>query len=63
MRHTVRRAFRGVEQASADGLSTLRGKARTVGSGAAPRAAPARQALATTRIPYKVPERGTDSGP
>ncbi|CAL9479501.1 hypothetical protein SUDANB43_02985 [Streptomyces sp. enrichment culture] len=63
MRHTVRRTFRGVEQAAADGRSALRGKAHTVGSGAAPGAAPARLALGTTRIPHKVPERGTDSGP
>ncbi len=63
MRHTVRRPFREVEQAVAGGLSTLRGRAHTAGSGAAPGAAPARQALGTTRIPHKVPECGTDSGP
>ncbi|AQS69076.1 hypothetical protein B1H29_21120 [Streptomyces pactum] len=63
MRHTVRRSFRGVEQAVADGRSTLRGKAHTVGSGAASGATPARSALGTTRIPDKVPECGTDSGP
>ncbi|GAA5211190.1 hypothetical protein GCM10023323_41770 [Streptomyces thinghirensis] len=63
MRHTVRRSFRGVEQAAADGRSTLRGKVHTAGSGAAPRATPARLALGTTRIPHKVPECGADSGP
>ncbi|AXL90171.1 hypothetical protein C4J65_19165 [Streptomyces sp. CB09001] len=63
MRHTVRRASRGVEQAAADGRSALRGKAHTAGSGAAPGATPARLALGSTRIPHKVPERGTDSGP
>ncbi|GAA2599641.1 hypothetical protein GCM10010424_57490 [Streptomyces lienomycini] len=63
MRHTVRRSFRAVEQAAADGRCALRGKAPTVGSGAAPGATPARLALRTTRIPHKVPECGTDSGP
>ncbi len=63
MRHTVRRAFRGVEQVVADGRRTLRGKAHTAGSGAAPGATPARLALGTARIPHKVPECGTDSGP
>ncbi|OWA05329.1 hypothetical protein B9W62_21990 [Streptomyces sp. CS113] len=63
MRHTVRRTFRGVEQAAADGPRTLRGRAHTAGSGAAPGATPARLALGSTRIPHKVPECGTDSGP
>ncbi|PAK22828.1 hypothetical protein CJD44_32795 [Streptomyces sp. alain-838] len=63
MRHTVRRSLRGVEQAAADGRSAPRGKARVPGSGAAPGATPARPALRTTRIPHKVPECGTDSGP
>ncbi|GAA5010052.1 hypothetical protein GCM10023257_66190 [Streptomyces hyderabadensis] len=63
MRHTVRRAFRGVEQTAPDGRRTLRGKAHTAGSGAAPGATPARLALGTTRIPHKVPECGADSGP
>jgi hypothetical protein len=63
VRHTVRRSVRTVEQAAADSRSALRGKAHTPDSGAALRAAPARPALGSTRIPHKVPEHDADSGP
>ncbi|GGX62946.1 hypothetical protein GCM10010358_16670 [Streptomyces minutiscleroticus] len=62
MRDTVRRSPRGVEQAGASLLPAPRA-AGIARSGAAPGAAPGRLALATTRIPHKVPERDTDSMP
>ncbi|TGG74950.1 hypothetical protein D8771_33785 [Streptomyces albus] len=63
MRHTVRRSLRGVEQATLPRPSSLRAGARTVASGTAPGAPPARLALVATRITQKVPERPPDSGP
>ncbi|TPQ19159.1 hypothetical protein FGD71_027400 [Streptomyces sporangiiformans] len=62
VRHTVRRSPRGVEQAGPRLDPALRA-ARIAGSGAASGAAPGWLGLRTTRIPHKVPERGTDSGP
>ncbi|GGJ31957.1 hypothetical protein GCM10010121_048980 [Streptomyces brasiliensis] len=61
MRHTVRRSRRGVEQAGAKALATVRAAARTAGCGTAPGAPPAWLVLGTTRIPQKVPERTPDS--
>ncbi|OQD55824.1 hypothetical protein BM536_015350 [Streptomyces phaeoluteigriseus] len=63
MRHTVRRSLRRVEQAMIPRPPGLRAGARTVGSGTAPQAPPARLALVATRIPQKVPEQLPDSGP
>ncbi|GAA3109534.1 hypothetical protein GCM10010449_35090 [Streptomyces rectiviolaceus] len=62
MRHTVRRALRGVEQAGIQPLPALR-TARIAGSGAASGATPAWLGLRTTRISHKVPERKPDSVP
>ncbi|TXS41016.1 hypothetical protein EAO75_40020 [Streptomyces sp. uw30] len=63
MRHTVRRLFRGVEQAGTKRPPALRATARTAGSGAASRATPAWLVLGTTRISHKVPEQTADSRP
>ncbi|GHI90760.1 hypothetical protein TPA0905_02310 [Streptomyces olivaceus] len=63
MRHTVRRTFRGLEQVTDNGCFARRGTVRAAGSGADPSATPPWRAPRISRIPHKVPERGTDSGP
>ncbi|QDI70544.1 hypothetical protein CD934_18985 [Streptomyces calvus] len=63
MRHTVRRPSREVEQSTAFCLAARRADAGTSGDGVASGATPPRCALTTTRIPHKVPERTSDSGP
>ncbi|OSP44033.1 hypothetical protein B7767_07005 [Streptomyces sp. 13-12-16] len=63
MRHTVRRPPREVERVPAFRLATRREVAGTGRYGVASGATPARCVRGTTRIPHKVPERTSDSGP
>ncbi|QDQ12158.1 hypothetical protein FH965_17555 [Streptomyces spectabilis] len=60
MRHTVRRAPQGVEQAGARPRPVRRAE-RATRHGAASGATPPRLGLMTTRISHKVPEPDADS--
>ncbi|AYL36637.1 hypothetical protein CNQ36_15105 [Streptomyces fungicidicus] len=63
MRDTVRPPAGPVARTPAFCLATRRGAAGTGRYGTASGAAPARRAPGTTRIPHKLPERTSDSGP